>query len=527
MNMDRIPLVIESLFSIQTKSGRQVPFILNDAQRFFVRNRTNRTIIAKARQKGFSSYILAEFAARCLGIPGTHAVVMSHEAQATQRLLDRADFYLRHIRGPRPSFGRHSRNEMYFKKTESSFYIGTAGSKAFGRGDTITDLHCSEYAWWEKAELHHAGVFQAVPLAGRIVIESTGNGRANDFYFIWLNADKMGYTRLFYPWYADDEYTLPVGSWQPDTPGFNHVMREMQERFRLSNQQMAWWEHKFRELRENLKLMNQEYPSSPEDCFQASGGALFTNVELAESSEWMDSQRLFGQFCSFLLGHPRPGFNYVVGVDPAGGTGNDDAAVVIFCCETGEQVFRFANNTIQPIALADFVCRVARHYNEAFVVCEANNHGVAVVEYLKTNYPRNRLYKSRPATMRTAPRYGWLNSKQTKHMLVDTMQDYLGNVTLYDSMTVSELISYEEVEEGKFRGRSDNLVIATGLAILGLIKFESLRGRHLEPQPLPEKDVPKPDNYMYYTLDEILDNIGKRAGRREEWERSWSGPWLH
>ena len=85
--------VIEKLFQIQTKEGIRVPYKLNPAQRFFDEhddgfNRT-RILIAKARQKGFSSIVLAKFAVRCLGKEGTHAVCMSHEAGATQRLLDK------------------------------------------------------------------------------------------------------------------------------------------------------------------------------------------------------------------------------------------------------------------------------------------------------------------------------------------------------------------------------------------------------------------------------------------------------
>jgi hypothetical protein len=38
------------------------------------------------------------------------------------------------------------------------FYIGTAGARKFGRGDTITDLHCSEVAFWENAKELTAGL---------------------------------------------------------------------------------------------------------------------------------------------------------------------------------------------------------------------------------------------------------------------------------------------------------------------------------------------------------------------------------
>lgn len=509
MSDERLSLVVEKLFSIQTKEGVKVPFILNPAQRFFTQNRSDRTLVAKARQKGFSSYILAEFSVRCLGYTGTHAVVMSHEGQATQRLLDKASYYLRHIKGPPPKFGRHSRNEFYFEKMESSFYIGTAGSKAFGRGDFVTDLHCSEYAWWEDPGKHHAGIFQAVPKTGRITIESTGNGRANDFYFLWVNAEKMGYTRLFYPWYADDEYVLNhIISWTPTTPGWNGHLKEIQQKLGVSDQKMAWYEWKFRELREDIKMMNQEYPTEPEDCFQATGGALFPNVRMEKSSDWITDEKKFGFYMNYLRGHPCGGFMYIMGCDPSGGTGNDDAALQIFCCQTGELVLSLANDQIQPIRFGELICQLGSLYNDAFVVPEGNNHGIAVVEYLKNHYKRYRIYKRKLGTATTPPLYGWLNNQQNKHSLIDTMQNGLNDLIIYDAKTISELMAFEEIEEGKFQGKSDNLVIATGLALIGLEKYSHLRGSHI---PVPEEVVETPPKIWSYDFDDMMSRLKKRS----------------
>jgi hypothetical protein len=136
--------VIETLFKVQNKQGSLVDFALNPSQFAYDEVRTSHDLIPKARQKGFSTFRVAVQLAKCLGIEGTRAVLISHEAQATQRLLDKAQLMLKHIKGPPPILGRNSRNELYFPKTESTYYIGTAGARAFGRGDTITDLHISE-----------------------------------------------------------------------------------------------------------------------------------------------------------------------------------------------------------------------------------------------------------------------------------------------------------------------------------------------------------------------------------------------
>ena len=496
--------VIQSLFYLQNKEGAKVPFLLNSAQQFLDQEETNRIIIAKARQKGFSSGIKGKFTVRCLGKDGTHAVIMSHEAGATQRHMDQIQYLLKHMRGPKPVFGRNSRGELYFPKTESTFYIGTAGSKSFGRGDWITDLHCSEYAWWEDAIRHQAGVFQAVPKSGRIVLESTGNGRNNDFYYVWKHADDMGYKRLFYPWFADDEYTLACTSWKPDCPKYNGYLLDLHTKLKVSIQHMKWYESKFKELREDLKLMQQEYPSTPEECFQATGGALF-NVQESFSSSW-NTERQFGYFVNHLGGHPVSSYTYVIGCDPSGGTGNDDMAIQIFCCQTGEQVLELFNPHINPIECGRLLVQFGNLFNKAFIITEGNNHGAAVVPWLKENYDRQLIFKSRFATQSSPAKYGWWNSSASKHALVGLILEEIPQTIFYGKQTVDEINSFEETPTGKLEGKSDNCVISTGLAMLGLKKYFYLRGSHI-PKPKVEKLKP---NYMTYTFEEIMTNLEKR-----------------
>jgi hypothetical protein len=530
--MTREADAVRKLFFIQNKDGVKVPFVFNNAQLKLdsVDNPYGRTriIIAKARQLGFSSSILSKFTIRCLGNEGRHAVVMSHEADATQRLLDRAQYYLKHMRGPKPMCGRNSRQELYFPKTESTYFIGTAGSRAFGRGDFVTDLHCSEYAFWPEPERHATGLFQAVPWSGRIYIESTGNGRNNDFFYYWTNAEQMGYQRLFCPWFETDEYELDPpssdGVWRPDCGKHNARLLDLKHKYKLSDRKMAWYEMKFKELREDWRMMQQEYPSEAEECFQATGGTVFNNVNYTYNPLWQ-ADKLFGYYCYHLTNHPQPNLHYAVGGDPSGGTGHDDAAIVVFCIETNEQVFELSSNTINPLEFAKLLIDVGNLYNTAYIVCEANNHGAAVIPYLKTHYPQHMLFKSKLATRVTPARFGWYNTRLTKHQIIGLMQEWLDQVSLYGLGTVKELKAFEETPEGDFKGRSDNLVIATGLAMMGLKRFSHLRTEYLTPRPaLPEK----PKSYMYYTFDEIMENLEKRRHASifpKQTDPYWRGAW--
>ncbi|MGW8178100.1 MAG: hypothetical protein ACWGQW_04805, partial [bacterium] len=161
--------VIENLFLIPNKRGEIVPFTLNNIQSHFMQNKALRSDVLKFRQGGVTSIVMAWFLVRCMS-SFTRAVMIAHDSDATKKLLQRGRFMLQTMKGPQPQLSKDSEQELAFPKTGSTFYIGTAGTRTFGRSDTITHLHCSEYAFWPDAKSLSAGLFQAVPHATGVVV---------------------------------------------------------------------------------------------------------------------------------------------------------------------------------------------------------------------------------------------------------------------------------------------------------------------------------------------------------------------
>ena len=201
--------VIERMFQVVNKSGQRVDFVLNPVQARLDAAWTRRNIVPKARQEGVSSYVIARYTAKCLTQENRTCVIISHEAEATQRLLGRANYILDNLKGGvKPELGRHSRNEIFFKKTNSTFFIGTAGSRSFGHGDTITDLHLSEASRYPDPESIVRGTFPAAE-RGEITVESTGNGVGNWFHRQAVRArEGLGFKLHFFSWLDDHEYAL-------------------------------------------------------------------------------------------------------------------------------------------------------------------------------------------------------------------------------------------------------------------------------------------------------------------------------
>ena len=472
MQLSKEAKVMEALFEIQDKQGKTVPFILNPSQRAYDVVKTHKDLIPKARQKGFSMYKVGEHVAKCLGVQGTRAVVISHEAGATQRLLDRAQFILKHIKGPKPILGRNSRNELYFPKTEATYYIGTAGARAFGRGDTITDLHISEYAWWEgDSSKHIAGLMQAVPLTGNISIESTGNGQGNDFCYMCKNAQSLGYKVFFRSWWEDDEYSIPAPE---DWIAYNHEVffEGLREKHpQLTEGQLYWYYNKLLEFRGDQRLLKQEYPTVIDECFQATGHSLYNTIPYEENPKY-EMTLYEGYRVSFLQGHPIKDFTYVIGADPSGGTYNDDAAIEVICLETLEEVCSFNLNSIDPVTFTYLLIKLGKRFNDAYLIPEANNHGAAVIPILRKEYNTNRIYK-RNIPIKGTGRipYGFINNETSKKEAYGASLEVIElGLKLYNKDTKNELDSIQEIDD-KMGAKKDNLWMALCLACVGVKKY--------------------------------------------------------
>jgi hypothetical protein len=170
----------------------------------------------------------------------------------------------------KPSTGASNAKELSFDRLESGYAVGTAGTKAVGRSQTIQLFHGSEVAFWPNAPTHFAGVVQAIPdLPGtEVVLESTANGVGGEFHERWQQAEAgIGdYEAIFIPWFWSPEYARKV------PPGF--VLSDSEETYRaaygLTLEQMAWRRNKVAELKDPLLFM-QEYPATAAEAFQMTG----------------------------------------------------------------------------------------------------------------------------------------------------------------------------------------------------------------------------------------------------------------
>ena len=272
---------------IRSKSGEIIPLELNAAQRYLhdrleEQRKTAgkvRALVLKGRQQGVSTYLGGRYYWRASHSRGVRVFILTHEQDATDNLFGMVERY--HSRCPeivRPSTGKSNAKELSFDALESGYAVGTAGTKAVGRSQTVQLFHGSEVAFWPNAAAHFAGVVQAIPdLAGtEVVLESTANGLGGEFHERWQKAEagEGDYQAIFIPWYWDEEYRRPVDA------GFtlDDEETEYATAYGLTLEQMAWRRAKVSELKDPL-LFKQEYPATAAEAFQLTGHDSFIKPE--------------------------------------------------------------------------------------------------------------------------------------------------------------------------------------------------------------------------------------------------------
>jgi len=278
---DEFPHYAAKCLKIRPKDprGGPQPFILNKAQVYLhgrfedQRARTGkvRALVLKGRQQGISTYIGGRFYWRTSHSRGVRCFILTHEQDATDNLFGMVDRYHEHCPPlVKPSTGAANAKELYFDRLESGYAVGTAGTKAVGRSQTIQLFHGSEVAFWPNAATHFAGVVQAIPdMPGtEIVLESTANGVGGEFHERWQQAEAgIGdYEAIFIPWYWSPEYSRPA----PDGFVLDEEEAEYQTAYGLTLDQMAWRRNKIAELKDPL-LFKQEYPATAAEAFQSTG----------------------------------------------------------------------------------------------------------------------------------------------------------------------------------------------------------------------------------------------------------------
>ena len=485
---------IEHILTIEDKQRHVVPFILKPIQLDMLLTRTGRDIYLKPAQVGSTSLHMADFFHDCITRPGTNSVVIAHEEFITQRLLNKVHSFtnqLEQIPGF-PKVHHQSSYEITWPSLNSSFYIGSARSYVFGRGEVIHNLLGSEYAFWPDTSRIIGPALQRVPPDGNITIESTPNGRDNDFHQLYSEAKSLtpiGASRFathFYPWTQENDYRLP-----PDSPyalpkdrvtPLDYTEEELAviRKLDATEDQIRWRRMKVAEL-EQLRqdgrtalLFSQEFPEDDESCFLSTGTSAYDAELLSEMAKhcYKATHQLDG-FKVWEL--PKKDFRYIVSIDPGMALHTKTAITVwrfyidhVKVGEVEREVERGVHcatlcGLIGPEETARKAMEIATLYNRALIAPEANNHGLAVLAFLK---PYSNIYLRKDIVSgKVTPQLGWLTTPRTKPHMVAELVRMLPNLEIHDLDIISELRNMRTDGDMVVSSSYDDLHDATAIAV--------------------------------------------------------------
>jgi hypothetical protein len=260
--------------------------------------RGKREILLKARQFGFSTLIAALFFLDTVNNRNRHTVVIAYDQKGTETLFRMVDRFYQNLDPERRPKSRFANTRiLHWPSLDSSYEVLTAGTKASGRGSTISNLHMSEVAFWQYEEVV-TGLLQAVPSNGNVFIETTANGEGNLFQREYQTASKgeSTFEARFFAWWMHDEYrrtpppdfkrtTALTETANPDLFARFGDEQELVDLYGLDDHQLYWRRCKIMEPGMGA-LFVQEYPANDVEAFRVSGNKFFTEFDEELHTIW-------------------------------------------------------------------------------------------------------------------------------------------------------------------------------------------------------------------------------------------------
>jgi hypothetical protein len=265
-----------------------VPFIPNEPQRLLLANLHTRNTVLKARQMGFSTLIDILALDHAMFIRDQECVIIAQTDDAAKKLYRKKILFAYDNLPPAVKEAIPT-----VKRTEKMIVFNNGSSvevTSSARGGTPHFLHISEFGKIAATNPHKAaeittGSMQGVPKTGIIFIESTAEGQSGAFYENAKRAEAnlmsgrelgpLEYRFHFFPWFMDVGYRLDTESAKrvrisaKEHEYFDIIEGKMDVEITL--EQRAWYVQKRdTDFAAHPDLFWREYPSTPEECWQAS-----------------------------------------------------------------------------------------------------------------------------------------------------------------------------------------------------------------------------------------------------------------
>ena len=170
--------------------------------------------------------------------------------------------------------------------------VNASGEDAAVSGG-FTFLHVTELAKWQQDGVAAAApvlsaALKTVPfLPGTtVIVESTCEGSGDEFHRIYstgitfdeLKSGKVGYVKVFAPWFAFTDHVLDPSSTGIGSPDdLTHQEKELSAQYGLSLAQVSWMRYTIKDqCHGSFDEFKRDYPFNDMECFTLSGSRVFS-----------------------------------------------------------------------------------------------------------------------------------------------------------------------------------------------------------------------------------------------------------
>lgn len=297
---------INHLYKIRNKAGELVVFKRNRAQAHYAQNLHTRNLVLKSRQLGFTTDESIDSLDDTLFVANIDALMIAHNLEAGTSIFDKKIVLawdkipasIKRLWGVDSKTSKtikfdHGKDSHGVEKGFSSIAVDTSGRSGTYRRVHVTELADISKKFPKKIPDIIEGTIPAVPLDGRIDIESTSQGAAGEFYDMFIYAwewakDHLGqqlnpyqWKAHFYNWTWDDEEMGKI----KDVITFESMeegdkFKVYARKHNLSELQITYYYQKWLSLNRKWNALKREYPTTPEEAFEAIAEGTFYGEQI-------------------------------------------------------------------------------------------------------------------------------------------------------------------------------------------------------------------------------------------------------
>ena len=353
--------------------------------------------------------------------------ILANKAATAKEMLSRITLMLENL----PFFlqpGCKALNKGSIEFSNNTRMEAHATSSSSIRGKSVSLLYLDEFAFVENDTEFYTSTYPVVSSGktSRVIITSTANGIGNMFHKLYEGGVQ-----------GTNEFVASRVDWW-DVPGRDDKWKEQT----ISNTSQEQFE--------------QEFGNS---FGRGTGRTLLTPNALLKLRA-INPKEIKGD--TYIYERSKKNHNYVMTIDTAKGRGQDYSAfnVIDVTSIPFKQVATYRNNMVSPLIFPDMIHKIAKYYNDAYLVVESNDQGSLVWRALRYDYEYENMFVGKVANGTT---FGLEQTRKTKRIGCSNLKDLIeeGKLELYDAETIRELGTFESrgTSYEASKGNHDDLVM--------------------------------------------------------------------